>query len=176
MSEEERYKFSKSLYISESERSLSSIECVNPIGMNLKLIQFITIALNNLFIKANELMVEQLELFKNDLKNISNKKDSISIEKLEENIYCLYVYGNDDTVGNVLQSDISKEIDDDSDIILCGYKKVHPLENLIIFNISLKEGKTNEQNIIKIIETFTQSSNNLIEIYNTMISQAKKNL
>jgi DNA-directed RNA polymerase subunit L len=59
---------------------------------------------------------------------------------------------------------------------LCGYKKVHPLENLIIFNISLKQGKTNEQNIIKIIETFTQSSNNLIEIYNTMISQAKKNL
>ena len=127
--------------------------------------------------KANELMVEQLELFKNNLKNISNEEESrISIEKLEENIYCLFVYGNDDTVGNVLQFDISKGIDDDSDIILCGYKKVHPLENLNIFNISLKEGKTNEQHIIKIIETFTQSSNNLIEIYNTMISQAKKNL
>ena len=36
-----------------------------------------------LFIKANEIMVQELELFKNDLKNISNKEDSrISIEKI----------------------------------------------------------------------------------------------
>ena len=177
ISEEERYKFSKSLYISESERYFHRDRMCEPYWYEFKIDSVHHKSSKELFIKANELLVEELELFKNDLKNISNKEDSrISIEKLEENIYCLYVHGNDDTVGNVLQYDISKEIDDDSDIILCGYKKVHPLENLIIFNISLKQGKTNEQNIIKIIETFTQSSNNLIEIYNTMISQAKKNL
>ena len=122
-------------------------------------------------------MVQELELIKNDLKNISNKEDSrISIEKNEENIYILKIYGNDDTIGNVLQTYISKNIDDDSDIIVCGYKKVHPLEKVIMFSLSLKEGKTNEQNVIRIIEEFTETSNNLIEIYNTMIAEAKKNL
>ena len=122
-------------------------------------------------------MTIQLELFKNDLKNISNKEDSrMSIEKIEENIYTLFVYGSDDTIGNIIQYDISKNIDDDSDIIVCGYKKVHPLEKVIMFSLSLKEGKTNEQNVIRIIEEFTETSNNLIEIYNTMIAEAKKNL
>ena len=45
-----------------------------------------------------------------------------------------------------------------------------------MFSLSLKEGKTNEQNVIRIIEEFTETSNNLIEIYNTMIAEAKKNL
>ena len=60
-------------------------------------------------------MVQELELFKNDLKNISNKEDSrISIEKIEENIYRMFVFGNDDTIGNVLQTEITRDIDDDS--------------------------------------------------------------
>ena len=46
-----------------------------------------------------------------------------------------------------------------------------------MFNISLQQNdKTNEQNVIKLIEVFTESSNNLIDIYNTMIAEAKKNL
>ena len=46
-----------------------------------------------------------------------------------------------------------------------------------MFNLSLKkDNKTNEQNAIKIIEEFTESANNLIDIYNTMIAEAKKNL
>ena len=61
--------------------------------------------------------------------------------------------------------------------MVCGYKKVHPLDQIILFSISLKGGnKTNEQDVIKIIEAFTESSNNLIEIYNKIISEAKKNL
>ena len=46
-----------------------------------------------------------------------------------------------------------------------------------MFNLSLKQNdKNNEQNAIKIIEVFTESSNNLIDIYNTIIAEAKKNL
>ena len=101
----------------------------------------------------------------------------MSIEKIEENIYTLFVYGSDDTIGNIIQYDISKNIDEDSDLIVCGYKKVHPLEDIITFNISLKQkNKTNEQNIIKLIDTFTESVNNLIDIYNTIKSEATKNL
>ena len=45
-----------------------------------------------------------------------------------------------------------------------------------MFSLSVKDDKTNEQNIMKIIEVFTESSNNLIEIYNKIIEEAKKNL
>ena len=175
--EEEKYNFSKSLYISESERYFHRDIGCEPYWYEFKIDSVHHKSSKDLFIKANELIIEQLELFKTDLKNISNKQDSrISLERVEENIYTLYVCGSDDTIGNILQTDIVKHLEDDSDIVICGYKKVHPLENIIIFNISLKEGKTTEKNVIKIIETFTQSSNNLIEIYNTMISEAKKNL
>ena len=177
--EDEKYSFGKSLFISESERYFHRDKTCEPYWYEFKVDSVHNHTSKELFIKANELIVQELELIKNDLKNTSNKEDSrISIEKTEENIYTLNIYGNDDTIGNILQNDISRNIiDDDSDIIVCGYKKVHPLENIIMFNISLKQNnKTNEQNLIKIIEVFTESSNNLIDIYNTMIAEAKKNL
>ena len=176
--EEDKDKFAKSLYISESERYFHRDRFCEPYWYEFKIDSVHSLNSKELFIKANEIMVQELELFKNDLKNISNKEDSrISIEKIEENIYRMFVFGNDDTIGNVLQTEITRDIDDDSDVLACGYKKTHPLEQIITFNISLKpKNKTNEQNIIKIIELFTNSCNTLIETYNELISQAKKNL
>ena len=176
--EDEKYAFGKSLYISDSERYFHRDKMCEPYWYEFKIDSVHNFSSKGLFIRANEIIVQELELLKNDLKNISNKEDSrISIEKKEENIYTLYIYGNDDTLGNILQYEISKNIDDDSDIIVCGNKKVHPLENNIKFNLSLKQNdKINQQNAIKIIEVFTESSNNLIDIYNTIIAEAKKNL
>ena len=51
----------------------------------------------------------------------------------------MFVFGNDDTIGNVLQTEITRDIDDDSDVLACGYKKTHPLEQIITFNISLNQ-------------------------------------
>jgi DNA-directed RNA polymerase subunit L len=176
--EDEKKKFGKSLLISESERYFHRDKSCEPYWYEFKIDSVHNSSSKELFIKANEIMIQSLELIKDDLKNISNKEESrISIEKIEENIYTLHIYGNDDTIGNVLQNEITRNIDDDSDIIVCGYKKIHPLENIIIFNISLKnDGKTNEQNVIKIIEVFTESANNLIDVYNKLVSEAKKNL
>tara|TARA_Y100001935_G_scaffold255657_1_gene270599 strand:- start:4728 stop:5933 length:1206 start_codon:yes stop_codon:yes gene_type:complete len=176
--EDEKYAFGKTMFISESERYFHRDNTCEPYWYEFKIDSVHNYSSKELFIKANELLVKELELIKNDLKNISNKEDSrISIEKSEENIYTLHIYGNDDTIGNILQNEISRNINEDSDIIVCGYKKVHPLENIIMFNLSLKkDNKTNEQNAIKIIEVFTESANNLIDIYNTMIAEAKKNL
>ena len=175
---EEKEELKKSLIISESERYFHRDKSCEPYWYEFKIDSVHHFNSKELFIKANELLIQQLELFKNDLKNISNKEDSrMSIEKIEENIYTLFVYGSDDTIGNIIQYDISKNIDEDSDVIVCGYKKVHPLEDIITFNISLKQkNKTNEQNIIKIIDIFTESVNNLIDIYNTIKSEATKNL
>jgi DNA-directed RNA polymerase subunit L len=175
--DEERYNFGKSLEISESERYFHRDKMCEPYWYEFKIDSVHFMNSKELFIKANEIIIQELEIFKDNLRQISNKEDTrLSIEKVDENIYTLYVFGGDDTIGNIIQQEISKNIDDDSDFQVCGYKKVHPLENIIVFNISLKENKTNEQQIIKIIEVFTENCNTLIDIYNTMISEAKKNL
>ena len=178
ISKDDQYAYGKSLFISESERYYHRDKICEPYWYEFKIDSVHNYTSKGLFIKANEIMVEQLELLKNDFKNISNKEESrITIENNDGNIYTIHIYGNDDTIGSVLQYEISKNIDDDSDIMVCGYKRVHPLEDIIMFSLSVKEGKqTNEQNVIKIIEAFTESSNNLIEIYNKIISEAKKNL
>lgn len=175
--DEERYNFGKSLEISESERYFHRDKMCEPYWYEFKIDSVHSMNSKELFIKANEIIIQELEIFKDNLRQISNKEDTrLSIEKVDENIYTLYVFGGDDTIGNIIQQEISKNIDDDSDFQVCGYKKVHPLENIIVFNISLKENKTNEQQIIKIIEVFTETCNTLIDIYNTIISEAKKNL
>ena len=176
ISDEERYKFSKSLEISESERYYHRDKMCEPYWYEFKVDSVHFMNSKELFIKANELIIQELEIFKDNLRQISNKEDTrMSLEKVDEQIYTLFVYGGDDTIGNIIQQEISKNIDDDSDIMVCGYKKVHPLENIITFNVSLKQNK-NEQNVIKIIEVFTETCNTLIDIYNTIISEAKKNL
>ena len=94
ISEEEKYDFGKSLFISESERYFHRDKSCEPYWYEFKIDSVHHFNSKELFIKANELLIQQLELFKNDLKNISNKEDSrMSIEKIEENIYTLFVYG-----------------------------------------------------------------------------------
>ena len=72
---------------------------------------------------------------KEEFPKLSNKEDSImSIKSLKNNIYQISIQGFDDTIGNLLQSYIStKMIDDKSILSICGYKRVHPLEETIIF-------------------------------------------
>ena len=109
VSEDEKYAFGKTLFISESERYFHRDNTCEPYWYEFKIDSVHNYSSKELFIKANELLVTELELVKNDLKNISNKEDSrISIEKNEENIYTLHIYGNDDTIGNILQNEISR--------------------------------------------------------------------
>ena len=174
ISEEEKYAYGRSLEISESERYFHRDESLEPYWYEFKIDSVHYMSSKALFIKANEMMIEQLELIKNQLVNVSKKDDSIiSIEREQENIFTLLIHGCDDTIGSILQYDISKNLGPGE---VCGYKRVHPLDKIIMFSLSVKDDKTNEQNIMKIIEVFTESSNNLIEIYTKIIEEAKKNL
>ena len=171
ISEEEKYNFSNTLYISESERYFHrDIHC-EPYWYEFYIDSVHYFSSKDLFIKSCEIIITQLELLiENIPKLISNEKSYLEIEELSENIYKLNIYGSDDTIGNLLQTYITNNIiDDNSDIEVCGYKKTHPLENNIYFNISfkIKKNKSKEQNINSIIEIFTNTSNALI---NTLLS------
>ena len=79
--------------------------------------------------------------------------------------------GGDDTIGALMQSHISnKYINDDSPLALCGYKKLHPLEEIITFTISLNTSNAiiklnNSQRIVSIIEMFCQCCEDINIIY-----------
>ena len=142
---------------------------------------FILPCFNNskqLFIQANELIIDQLELIIKELPKLSSEDDSfISISSVKEDIiYKLIFQGYDDTIGNIIQSHIAmKMISEESVLATCGYKKKHPLEEIIHFHVSLNQKNkifksNNQQKIIAIIQTFQEACGDLIQIYSTILT------
>ena len=66
-------------------------------------------------------------------------------------------------------------------ISICGYKRTHPLEDTIIFKISLNRSNkifqlNKPQQLVSIIEIFTQACSELIQIYSLIKSVSEKKL
>ena len=81
----------------------------------------------------------------------------------------------DDTTGNIIQSHMAnKFLDHDSTIQVCGYKKPHPLTELIIFNVMIKPGNYTElQKRTYIVKTFSDVCKDLIDIFGILKSEFK---
>ena len=72
-------------------------------------------------------------------------------------------------------------IDDTSIISVCGYKKKHPLEEIVDFTVSLNKNNkvfqmNKPQQIVSIIEIFHTTCNLLIQTYSLIRSEADKKL
>ena len=72
-------------------------------------------------------------------------------------------------------------INDKSILSICGYKRTHPLEDTILFTISLNRSNkifqlNKPQQLVSIIETFTQACSELIQIYSLIKSVSEKKL
>ena len=62
----------------------------------------------------------------------------VSVSEYKENIYHIEVENETHTLGNLLQSHLMRRLIDDKTIVnLFGYKKPHPLEDKILFIVSL---------------------------------------
>jgi DNA-directed RNA polymerase subunit L len=140
-----------------------------------------------LFIRANEIIIESLEGFKEELdkvveeepsliKMIYNKGDKQNvINMLVEMQYVIdkkIWHGFDDTLGSIIQAHMSgKMINDNSVLSLCGYKRTHPLENKILFTMSMNnsEDLDEKSKTSSIIQSFKDCCQELTHIYNTII-------
>ena len=137
-----------------------------------------------LFILAIQLIINKLEIFINELPKLSiNEKTFMTIESMnEDSIFLLIIHGFDDTLGNIIQSYISMNmINDESKLAVCGYKKTHPLEDILHFNISLNPNNNifhvnQPQKVISIIEVFQEASNELILLLTKIKDEADKKL
>ena len=86
----------------------------------------------DLFLTAIEVMIHKLETIQSHFINLTKQETTsilVSPHKDHPNTYLVQLCGQNDTIGNVLQSHIvNKHIQPDLSASVCGYKKSHPLE------------------------------------------------
>ena len=92
--------------------------------------------------------------------------------------YQIIMIKEDDTTGNMIQSHmVNKFITGDSFVQVCGYKKPHPLTELIIFNIMIKPNDYTElQKKARVADYFTNTCKDLIDILDIMKREGSKRL
>ena len=142
-----------------------------------------------LFIRANEIIIESLEGFTETLDKIVEGEDVPYIKFTynkgdKNNVINMLIdmppvitnkvewHGFDDTLGSIIQAHISNKLIIDGSVLnMCGYKRTHPLENSMLFTLSMnnsddleEKAKTN-----KIIQVFKDCCDELISIFNTII-------
>ena len=130
------------------------------------------------YLKSLDILIGRFEYIGYQLEQIieAPEESIFSYDTLKNNMtYQIVMLNQDDTAGNMIQSHmINKFIKDDSTIQVCGYKKLHPLTELIVFNIMIKPGNYTElQKKTYIIKTFTDVCKDLINILDIMKKELK---
>lgn len=175
-------KYKKELFISESERYFHRDQNTQPYWYTFFIDSVHFLKSKDLFILSNEIIIDQLEKIHDELPKITTEEDSfINLQENHDSIFKLLFVGYDDTIGNIIQSYISKNISDDSILSVCGYKRTHPLEDIIVFTLSLNRNNkiyqlNKPQQIVAIIELFSETCNELIQIFSMIKSEGQKKL
>ena len=142
-----------------------------------------------LFIRANEIIIESLEGFTEFLDKIVEGEDVPYIKftynkGVKNNVINMLIdmppvitdkvewHGFDDTLGSIIQAHISNKLIIDGSVLnMCGYKRTHPLENSMLFTLSMNNSDDLEEKekTNKIIQVFKDCCGELSEIYKQII-------
>lgn len=175
----EREAFIKQLFISEGERYYyrDNNNLSNKYNFTITSQHYFTSG--ELFKLACGILIDKLENFKeNMIKYTQSTDSSITINNHSENIYHIYVSNQNDTLGNIIQSHMANHFLQPTDFLnTCGYKKTHPLEETILFIVSLNQlnkgfSKNEEQKLNLLVSYFELVVNDLITIYKEIQKQA----
>jgi DNA-directed RNA polymerase subunit L len=140
---------------------------------------------NSLFKLSINILKDKFINFKlNIVDHLKNNNDNnIELQTKSEYIYIVKINNEDHTLGNLFQKFISKNyIDNDSFISSLSYKKPHPLEDNIIFIISLSKNhkllkELNEINKInKIFTIIIENIDKLVDDINILLKVSEKKL
>lgn len=182
--DEERTKYIHSLELSESERYFYRDVGGEPNKYEFRITSLHYLSSKDLFLQANEIMMDKLMLVKENLIQMVKGGDTTIMVKQHtntsgieaENVYDFIITEQDDTLGNVLQSHIVKHfITDESMISFCGYKRSHPLEEFITLTIGVNpqnpavEGKTDEQKVTAIVQSLDNILEDCSKIYDEIM-------
>jgi DNA-directed RNA polymerase subunit L len=130
--------------INESERYYHLDARMQPYYYNFSIEKVGYYDAKTIFIKGCEILLKRIQDFNNQFDLLNTPECRIKIYESEtiKGGQTLMVDGENDTLGSIVQAHIVKnyiEVErDDSPIMFCGYKRVHPLEERIMFTIKMK--------------------------------------
>lgn len=183
--------FVKELYQSEGERYFKRDKNLNPYWYNFRIDSqgyyppHKTKDGDGLLVRACSRLINLFEGTKLEFKKLLDPdSDSImEIKKIKSDndlLYRIIMTGGDDTIGSIIQSHIvNHHINDKSIFNLVGYKKVHPLEEVIQFTISLNTANKivkmdNIQKINAIVDLFVTACDEINVIYQKIREESEK--
>jgi DNA-directed RNA polymerase subunit L len=176
-------KYKKELMISESERYFHRDLNAQPYWYTFMIDAVHFMDSKAIFLQANQIIIDQLEILTKEFPKLSSgDKSLLTLEELEDSIFKIHVSGFDDTIGSIIQTYIANNMIDDKSILsVCGYKRKHPLEEIIIFTVSLNRKNkvfqlNKPQQIVAIIELFIEACNKLIQMFSIIQSISEKKL
>ena len=181
--EEKQEQFKKSLEISEAERYFHRDSNMEPYWYSFTIDSVHHLSPKELFIKACEIIQEQCSKIKQEFSKLPSGKESlVELISKQGTVYHIILNGYDDTLGSLIQSHIADvKINDESSFNVCGYKKVHPLEEKIQFIISLNMNHpinqmSEPQKVNEIIKIFSETCDELSKTYQTIIEVANESM
>jgi DNA-directed RNA polymerase subunit L len=91
---------------------------------------------------AVKLLIQKCENFKLQMiEYLKDEESIVTVDEYKENIYHIEVEKESHTLGNLYQSHMMRYLVDDKTLVnIFGYKKPHPLEDKILFIVSLNPG------------------------------------
>jgi len=189
---ENKDKFVRELKIAEGERYFKRDLNLQPYWYNFRIDSQSYFPPNNsspdgedgLLVKSGEILVKTFEELKDEFKKLLYPDvESIMEIKVDPNnelIYKIIVNGGNDTIGSIIQAHMTnKMINDKSVVSFCGYKKLHPLEEIITFTLALNSANkivksSTLQKVNTIIEGMVDCCNEISLIYQEIIKTSKK--
>lgn len=161
--------FTHNLKLSEGERYYFRDSRNEPYQYEFKLTSNHYYKYEILFVQAIEILIGRFMDIIDNLRKILLKPDEsrFSIERLKQNTtFKIIMLKEDDTTGNIIQSHaVNHHIHSKSYIELVGYKKPHPLNELIFMNIMVKPNNySEEQKKNEIIQFLITVVDDIIEI------------
>ena len=158
--QENTEEFERKFMLAESERYFYRDNEGEPNSYNFAIKSNHYYNSETLFKKSIEILIENCETLKLEFIELLKEEDSsVSVDKVREYVYHYEISNQSHTLGNLIQSHIvRRSIKDDSFIKTCGYKKPHPLEEKILFVISVNPGhkliSKDEVNKVQSVTTF----------------------
>lgn len=181
--EEQQEQFKKSLEISEAERYFHRDSSLEPYWYSFTIDSVHHRSPKELFTQACEIIQKQCSILKQEFSKIPSGQDSlVDLQSKQGSVYHIMIDGYDDTLGNIIQTHIANQkINDESSINVCGYKKVHPLEERIQFIISMNMNHpvyqmSEPQKVNEIIKVFSETCDELTKTYQTIIDSANESM
>lgn len=175
---ENKPQYSKSLTLKESERYFLRDMNDSPYSYDFKIQSNHYFDSPTLYKKSLDILIGRLHHIGEQLEILTTTPETsiFSIDKFKGDLlYQIVMLKEDDTTGNMIQSHMANKFLDGENIIeVCGYKKPHPLTELIVFNVMIKPGNYTElQKHTYIIKTFMDVCKDLIDILDKLKSGYK---